>query len=499
MLISPRPPPGSVFRGILAVDAAEYSQSLVNDAAGTFKRLEAGMQAIDKAISDGDGHLISHSGDRVLADFQSTDKAYEAALAIHERVNKQSIPNSRHTHSVFRIGVHYGEVLADEHRFFGKAVNTAIGLTRLAGTGGITISATVRDALKNPEQLELQFLGDHELKNVPGTVPVYSARKIPMFKMLALRAETLVPRRFRPAAVTAALIVLLAGFWFTGDRMGQKNAPLAVSKLSIAVLPFTNSGDAEPNHFGETIPEQIRTTLSTIPGMRVIGRESSGYFKDRTVSTAEIAQTLKVAWLLRGSLITVENRILTTAQLLNAVTDEVVWEDQFKALQQNPETLGPDIGRRIAVSLGVINSDSVGLPQWLPLTNNAEAYALYFEALSHIRHGRQRNAIKAIPLLQSVVELDPSFAEAHATLANLYLQISLLDRQDGYNPELRQELATQSLQKALSLKPNSPLVLAKAAQARLFDDDYSGTLALADRALRIDPNNAEALRARYLV
>jgi TolB-like protein/Tfp pilus assembly protein PilF len=361
------------------------------------------------------------------------------------------------------------------------------------------ISGAVRDALKGRQQLDLQFLGDHELKNIPATVPVYSARKIPMLKMLALRAETRVPRRFHMATVTAALVVLLAGFWFTGDRMGRKSAPLTVSQLSIAVLPFTTSGDMDPDHFVDAIPEQIRTMLSTIPGMRVIGRESSDYFKDHSVSTAEIAQTLKVAWLLRGSLKTVENGIQMTAQLLNAVTDEVVWEDQFQALQQNPATLGPDIGRRIAVSLGVIDSDGVGLPQLLPVTNNAEAHAIYFEALSHIWRGRQRNAIKAVPLLQSAVELDPSFAEAHATLASVYLQTSLLDRQDAYNPELRQELAMQSLQKALSLKPNSPLVLAKAALARLFGDDYTGALALADRALRIDPNNSEALRVRYFV
>jgi tetratricopeptide (TPR) repeat protein len=102
-------------------------------------------------------------------------------------------------------------------------------------------------------------------------------------------------------------------------------------------------------------------------------------------------------------------------------------------------------------------------------------------------------------LLQAAVELDPSFAEAHAVLAVLYLRTTMLDKQQAYNPDLRQELARQSLQKALSLKPDSPLVLAKAAQARMLDDDYEGALALVERALRIDPNNAEALQARSWV
>jgi len=174
-----------------------------------------------------------------------------------------------------------------------------------------------------------------------------------------------------------------------------------------------------------------------------------------------------------------------------------VWEEQFQNLKENPTTLGADIVQRIAVSLGLIDGDGARLPQLPPMTNHSEAYALYLEAQSHVWRGRQRYAINAVPLLQTAVELDPSFAEAHAVLSGLYLSLYLLDDQQQYNPGLRRELARQSLQKALSLKPDSPLVLAKAAQARNFDDDYEGALALAERALRIDPNNTAALRVRY--
>ena len=101
--------------------------------------------------------------------------------------------------------------------------------------------------------------------------------------------------------------------------------------------------------------------------------------------------------------------------------------------------------------------------------------------------------------MQTAVELDPAFAEAHAVLANLYLTQPLLDDQPLYNPGLRQELARRSLQKALALKPDSPLVLAQASVARLIDNDNEGALALSERALRIDPNNTNALWTRYSV
>jgi CRP-like cAMP-binding protein/class 3 adenylate cyclase/TolB-like protein/Flp pilus assembly protein TadD len=485
--------------GLMAIDAAEYSRSLMTDAAGTLKRIEAGLNAVEQAIEKYQGHTVWHTGDRVLAEFPDAQLAMQAALAIQEQVTPAARTDKNKRDSLFRIGVHHGEVLAGDNRFLGESVNTVIRLTQLSGAGGITISGAVRDALENREGLELQFLGDHELRNVSATVPVYSARAIPIFKMLALRAETLVPRRFRPAAVAVAVIMLLAGTWFTGDRMGQQNAPLAVSQLSIAVLPFTTNGNTALDYLAQGLPEEVRASLSTIPGVRVIGRESSGYFNDRKASAREIGRALEVAWLLRGSLTNADDETHTTTQLLNAVNDEVVWEEQFQTSQEYPVALGPDIAHRIAVSLGIIDDDGTGLPQVLPLTNNTEAQVLYLEAQSHIWRGRQRYAIKAIPLLQAAIEMDPSFAEAHAVLAVLYLQMDMLDKQQAYNPGLRRELARQSLQKALSLKPDSPLVLAKAAQTRVFDDDHEGALALAERALRIDPNNTDALRARSWV
>lgn len=485
--------------GLMAIDAAEYSRSLMTDAAGTLKRIEAGLKAVDQAIGQYQGHTVWHTGDRVLAEFPDANLAMQAALAIQEQVNPAGRAGKNKRDSLFRIGVHYGEVLAGDNRFLGESVNTVIRLTQLPGAGGIAISGAVRDIFENNEQLELQFLGDHELKNVPGKVSVYSARTIPIFKMLVLRAETLVPKRFHPAAVGAAVIVLLAGIWFAGDRMGRQNAPLTVSQTSIAVLPFTSSGDKALDYLAQGIPEEVRTELSTLPGMRVIGRESSGYFSERKTSVAEIGRTLEVAWLLRGSIESVDDEIHATAQFLNAATSELVWEEHFRESRGAPAGFGQNIVHRIAVSLEITDGDGAVLPGLAPLSTYPEAQALYHEAQGHIWRGRGRDVIKAVPLLQTAVELDPSFAEAHAVLAGLYLETNLLDRQEEFNPELRRELSRQSLQQALYFKPDSPLVLGQAAQVSQSNGDNEGALALAERALRTDPNNTAALWARFRV
>lgn len=485
--------------GLLAVDAAEYSRALMTDAAGTLQRLRAGFDAVNRAIRKCRGHSVWHTGDRLLAEFPDVQSTMEAALAIQQQVNPARRGGKKQQDSLFRIGVHQGKVQAGNNSFHGEAVNTVIGLTQLSSAGGIAMSTAARDALKNASQLELQFLGDHELKNVAGTVGVYSARTISLFKILQFRTMALVARRFRPLATATAALVLLAGIWFAAGWMGRQNTPLVVAHSSIVVLTFTASDNPALSYLARSFPNEVRAALSLIPGIRVIGQESSNYFDDRTDSVIEIGKKLQVAWLLRGSITGEDDEIEATAQLVNTVNDEVAWEQQFHAPQGDTAGISLDIVQHIAGSLGITISDSPDFPQLVPWTKNSAAQKLYVEAQSYLLVERQREAIKAVPLLQTVVELDPGFAEAHAVLSRVYQRMDLLDRQDAYDPQLRQELARQSLQKALSLKPNSPLVLATAALERTFVGDYTGGLALAERALRIDPNNTEALLTRYQV
>ena len=141
--------------GLLAIDAAEYSHALMTDAAGTLKRIDEGLSSVDRAITQYLGHTVWHTGDRVLAEFPDAELAMAAALAIQEQVN----PAKSKPESLFRIGVHYGEVQADDHHFLGKAVDTVIRLTHFAGAGGIAISGAVRYALERcPPELSADLI-----------------------------------------------------------------------------------------------------------------------------------------------------------------------------------------------------------------------------------------------------------------------------------------------------------------------------------------------------
>jgi len=478
--------------GLIAIDAAEYSRSLMTDAAGTLKRIETGLSAVDQAIEQYQGHTVWHTGDRVLAEFPDAQLAMQAALTIQEQVNPAKSVGKGKRVSLFRIGVHHGEVQAGDNRFSGEAVNTAIRLAQLSGAGGIAISGAVRDALENRERLELQFLGDHELKNVSATVPVYSARAMPIFKILALRAETLVPRRFRPAAVAVAVIVLLAGIWYLGDRMGAQGVSFSNSRLSIAVLPFTTNGDTALDYLAQGIPEEVRASLSMIPVMRVIGRESSNYYSDRTTSKEEIAQIgeeLNVTLVLEGSVRKAGNQVHITAQLIKADDGVHLWSETFdRSLDDIFE-----IQNEIAASL--IDALKVKLLVAMPSkqATNPEVYALYLQGRYFENLRGRDNLLKAFSAYQQALAIDPVYAPAWVGVSWYYqaqTQSGELPREEGYG------LALEALENALAADNNLALAWSSLGYfKKKYDWDWNGARAAIDKALQLEPNNPESIGA----
>jgi adenylate cyclase len=312
------------------VDAAEFSRSLLNDAAGTLKRIKKGLDAVAQAIVQFEGRTVWHTGDRVLAEFPDAMLAMQAALAIQGQVSNAKSISRQKQDSLFRIGVHHGEVLAGENEYLGEAVNTAIGLTQLSEAGGIVLSAAVRDAVDNREQLDLQFLGDHELKNVPGTVPVYSARAIPLLKILALRAETLVPRRFHTLAGAAVAIMLLAGIWLAGEWMGRKEAPFSDSQFSVAVLPFVDlAGDETNMLLSEGMHAEVLNKLSRLSSVKVISRNSVLGYHAVGLDLRAIGDELGVSTIMEGRVQLVGDRLRLNIQLIDVATDEHLWAETF--------------------------------------------------------------------------------------------------------------------------------------------------------------------------
>ena len=152
----------------------------------------------------------------------------------------------------FRIGINLGDVIAEGDDIFGDGVNVEARLEALAEPGGICISRTVHDHIRDKLGYSFEDRGEQSVKNIARPVRVYALRP---------GAVADLPASSAPVSQSAA-------------------AP----RLSIVVLPFANmSNDPEQGYFADGITEDLTTDLSRIPGMLVISRNSAFTYKDKPV------------------------------------------------------------------------------------------------------------------------------------------------------------------------------------------------------------------------
>ena len=227
-----------------------------------------------------------------------------------------------------------------------------------------------------------------------------------------------------------------------GNNLG--NAP---SEKSIAVLPFTNpSSDPENEYFGDGLAEEILNALSHIPELRVAARSSSFSFKNKGVSVSEIAERLRVATVLEGSVRRAADRLRITVQLVDATTGYHLWSERYDRRLSDvfeiQDEIAGAIAQRLRVTLGSVDTRP---------TANVEAYELYLRG-RYQWHQRSPTTMRtAIKDFEQSSKLDPNNALAFAGLADCYAFMSWY----GWLPtsEVRRP-AHEAMQRAVALAPN---------------------------------------------
>jgi class 3 adenylate cyclase len=160
---------------ILSADVVGYSRLMGLDEAGTLALLNDYKSIMTGVIAQRRGRIVSTAGDSVLAEFPSSVMAVQTAVDIQRQLaeRNQSLESDRQMW--FRIGINLGDVIVERDDIFGDDVNIAARLQSMAEPGGILISGTVFDQVKNKLSLSFNFLGPQRLKNIDAEVPVYSA------------------------------------------------------------------------------------------------------------------------------------------------------------------------------------------------------------------------------------------------------------------------------------------------------------------------------------
>jgi adenylate cyclase len=443
---------------ILAADAAGYSRLMAGDDRATVSALDAARRVFRAEIESRQGRVIDMAGDSVLAVFETATGAVSAALAIQQEINRsgENIPEERRMR--FRIGVHLGDVIEKgDGTVYGDGVNIAARLEGLAEPGGITISDSVRIAVKGKVAADFEDQGEQKVKNIPDPV----------------RAHRVRPEGSVAAAVAASVAE-------------EADLPLP-DKPSIAVLPFNNmSGDAEQEYFADGITEDIITELSRISGLLVIARNSTFVYKKQAVDVKEVARRLGVRHVLEGSVRKAGKRVRITAQLIDASTGGHCWAERFDRDLEDIFAVQDEVTQHIVKELKVKLTPAESKGRAPRGKVNPEAYDLTIRAREAMLRFSPESMIEARSLLDRALALDPGFSVAYAVLA----MVHAAEYVNGYNQvgEDHLEKGKAFAQKALELDPDETWAYQAMAMNNLWHKDYAAAEAAARRSIELAPN-----------
>ena len=401
---------------ILAADVAGYSRLMGADEEGTLERLKAlRRELLDPKIAEHRGRIVKTTGDGVLVEFASVVDAVRCAVAVQQAMPERNTGVAADNRIELRIGINLGDVIVEGDDLYGDGVNIAARIEALADPGGVFVSNTVHDQVRDRLPFVFEDLGEQQVKNIARPVRVYRVRDL---THPALRRSPSPALRERVPTPGAA---------------GEGCPPLALpDKPSIAVLPFANmSGDPEQEYFADGMVEEIITALSRIRWLFVIARNSTFTYKGRAVDVKQVGRELGVRYVLEGSVRKAGGRVRITGQLIDALTGTHLWADRFDGSLEDVFELQDKIAVSVAgVIEPALQAAEMRRSAARPTTDLA-AYDLYLRALATFFPITRERVFEALGLLEQAIAIDRHYGPALSWAAICHMQLVI----DGWAEE----------------------------------------------------------------
>jgi len=492
---------------IFSADAKEYSRLMSQDEEATVKTLKQHRETVSGLILDNRGRVVDAPGDNILAEFGSVVDAVKCAVEIQQALKTKNagLPEDRRMH--FRIGVNLGDVIEEEDRIYGDGVNIAARLEGLAEGGGIYISGTAFDQVKNKLSVGYQYVGKQTVKNIPDPVRAYKVLMEPEAAGKVIGEEEPKPTKWGWKTVAAgvlALVVLVGGlvwnFYLRAPRIEtasvEKMAYPLPDKPSIAVLPFVNlSEDPKQEYFTDGMTDDLITDLSKISGLFVIARNSAFTYKGKPVKIRRVAEELGVRYVLEGSVRKADNRVRINAQLIDATTGGHLWAERYDGSLGDIFALQDRIREKIVAAIAVKMTAGEQEQIARRYTKTVAAYDAFLQGRAHYVRRTPEDFAKAVHYYEKAIELDPNYGRAYAALALTYWE----SQHHFWNQSLDVSWygARFRAEKYLQTAMKNPTALSHQVASKLHVDqhEHEEAIAEAQRAIALDPNDSDSYLA----
>lgn len=489
---------------VVVADVVGYSRLMELDEEGTHARLNVLQRNLLKPkISEHRGRIIKNTGDGALVEFVSVVDAVRCAVEIQREMIDRSADFPEDRPIVFRIGVNLGDVIVESGDIHGDGVNVAARLEGLAEPGGVCISGTAYDQVRDRVPFVFTEKGEQTVKNISRPVRVYSLSANAIAALLASppsvdhrQSSWRSWRRGWPAAVgIAAVIVVVAGLWFGFKTAKETSMSESLPRLSIVVLPFTNlSGDPGQDYLADAITEELTAGLSRIKGAFVIARSTAFTYKGKPVEVKQLSKDLGVRYVLEGSAQHGGGKVRVTAQLIDAATSAHLWADQFDADQSDLLEMQDEIVTRLsrALTIQLVAADVVRVSRTRPDNLNAQDLAMRCSA-GMTGMTEPTDWAAAANLCERALQIDGSNVLALGLMALLeVIPISSAQSADPTKAILR---ADERASRAIAIDPNYDVAHLAKSWVLMAQNRHEEAIVEAEHTLLLNPSNIIAYLA----
>jgi adenylate cyclase len=487
---------------ILSADVKGYSRLMGEDEESTAHTLSSYKEVIAGLIQHHHGRVVDAPGDNVLAEFASVVDAVRCAVGIQKELKTRNaeLPDNRRME--FRIGINLGDVIEEGERIYGDGVNIAARLESLADAGGICVSGTAFDQVKNKLNLGYKYLGEQTVKNIVEPVRVYLVLMEPEAAGKVIEEKTVKPRRWQRAALVVVVILVVVATAFAVWRLYLRpTPPIEVAskekmafplpdKPSIAVLPFLNmSGDPKQEFLCDGITEDIITAISKVPMLFVIARNSTFTYRGKPVKVNQISEELGVQYVLEGSVQKSDNRVRITAQLIDALSGHHIWAERYDRDLKDIFALQDDVTRNILTAMQVKITEGEQALYRDKGIRNLNCYLKLLEGKNYLNRGDIEGNNLARRMGEETLVMCPESSSAYGLLAITHMMDYWLG--SGKSPQESIEKAIDLARKAIALDDAYAHPHGLLSFLYSIKREYEKALAEGERAVALDPNGAD--------